>query len=92
VEDSESLKNVVLVIDCLLKLVFYLLILKGVLVKVRVGRSGLPEIFRSGFLGFLYFGFSTVEPVLVPEISGIRNFGYPQFRVWIWVKFGYPLL
>jgi hypothetical protein len=37
--------------------------------------------FGSGFSDFLYFGFSTVEPVLVPKLSGTRNFGYPQIQV-----------
>jgi hypothetical protein len=45
-------------------------------VAARTGRSGLPEISGRVFRIFLYFGFLTVEPVLVPEISGTRKFGF----------------
>jgi hypothetical protein len=61
------------------------------MVGIGLGVRVYPK-FRVEFFGFFYFGFPTVEPVLVPELSGTRNFGYPQFRVWVWVKFGYPLL
>jgi hypothetical protein len=43
--------------------------------------------FRVGFFGFFIFRVSNSR-----TRTRTQTFGYPQFRVWVWVKFGYPLL